>query len=129
MKDLAPSAAVAGGAMLGANLRFVVANWAVDRWGPDFPYGTLLINVSGAFVIGVVLALATYRLSLEPLWRLFFVTGLLGGYTTFSSYTWEALLLAQTGAWTRAAVYVVGSNAVGLLGVWLGAGLARLLPL
>jgi CrcB protein len=95
-----------------------VANWATDRWGADFPYGKFLINVTGAFVIGVFLALITDRLSVNPLWRLFFATGFLGGYTTFSSYTCEALLLAETGAWMRAGAYVLGSNAVGLIGVW-----------
>jgi fluoride exporter len=122
-------ASIAVGAVLGANLRFVVGNWAADRFGGDFPYGTLLINVSGAFVIGIFLALVTDRLSVDPLWRLFFVTGFLGGYTTFSTYTWEALVLAQTGAWMRAGLYVLGSNAVALFGVWLGASLTRILPL
>jgi fluoride exporter len=122
-------ASVAVGAMLGANLRFVVGNSVADRWGTDFPYGTFAINVSGAFVIGVFLAFVTDRVGINPLWRLFFATGFLGGYTTFSSYTWEALLLAQGGAWLRAAAYVLGSNAVGQLGVWLGASIARLMPL
>jgi fluoride exporter len=122
-------ASIAVGAMIGANLRFVVGNWAADRFGGDFPYGTLLINVTGAFVIGIFLALATDRLSVDPLWRLFFATGLLGGYTTFSAYAWEALVLAQTGAWMRAGLYVLGSNAVALFGVWLGASLTRILPL
>ena len=80
-------ASISVGAMLGANLRYVVANWAADRWGGDFPYGTFLINVTGAFVIGVFLALITDRLTVNPLWRLFYATGFLGGYTTFSSYT------------------------------------------
>ena len=74
-------ASIAVGAMLGANLRYVVANWATDRWGADFPYGTFLINVTGAFVIGVFLALISDRLTVNPLWRLFFATGFLGGYT------------------------------------------------
>jgi CrcB protein len=122
-------ASVAIGAMLGANLRFVVSNSVADRWGTDFPYGTLLINISGAFVIGIFLALLTDRVAINPLWRLFFATGFLGGYTTFSSYAWEALSLAQSGEWLRAGAYVLGSNAVGLLGVWLGASLSKLLPL
>lgn len=111
--------------MLGANLRFIVGNWAADRWGPEFPYGTFLVNISGAFVIGVFLGLLATRVGVNPLWRLFFVTGFLGGYTTFSSYAWEALSLAQGGDWTRAAAYVLGSNAIGLFGVWLGATLAQ----
>ena len=121
--------AVAVGAMLGAVLRFVVTNWATEHIGPDWPYGTFLINVSGAFAIGVFLALlATKGSGVSPLVRLFLATGFLGGYTTFSSYAWEALLLAEAGAWVKAVIYVGGSNVVGLLGVWLGAALARLLP-
>jgi len=120
--------AVGIGAFLGANLRFVVGTWAAERFGVDFPYGTFIVNVSGAFAVGMVLAFMGERLGLSPLWRLFFVTGFLGGYTTFSSYAWEALVLAEGGAWVRAAVYVVGSNVVGFIGVWLGAMLARLIP-
>ena len=121
--------AIAVGAMLGANLRFVVGNWAADRWGADFPYGTFLINVSGAFAIGLLLSFIGERVGVSPLWRLFFATGFLGGYTTFSSYTWEALTLAQDGEWLGAAAYILGSNVLGLIGVWLGATLARLVPL
>ena len=121
--------AIAVGAMLGANLRFVVGNWAADRWGADFPYGTFLINVSGAFAIGLLLSFIGERVGVSPLWRLFFATGFLGGYTTFSSYTWEALTLAQDGEWLGAAAYILGSNVLGLIGVWLGATLARLAPL
>ncbi len=117
--------AVAAGAVIGANLRFVVGTWAAEHWGADFPYGTLIVNVSGAFVIGVFLSLLGERIDVHPLWRLFFATGLLGGYTTFSSYAWEALTLAQDGALLRAAVYIIASNLVGLLGVWLGAILGR----
>ena len=121
--------AIAVGAMLGANLRFVVGNWAADRWGADFPYGTFLINVSGAFAIGLLLSFIGERVGVSPLWRLFFATGFLGGYTTFSSYTWEALSLAQDGEWLGAAAYILGSNVLGFVGVWLGATLARLVPL
>ena len=65
-----------------------MANWATDRWGADLPYGTFLINVTRASVIP---ALMIDRLTVNPLWRLFYATGFLGGYTTFSSYAWEAL--------------------------------------
>lgn len=119
---------IAAGAMLGANLRFVIGNWAADRLGPAFPYGTFVVNLSGAFIIGLFLAVLANRAGINPLWRLFFATGFLGGYTTFSSYTWEALTLAQGGEWMWAAAYVLGSNAIGLLGVWLGATLAQILP-
>src|SRR4030081_2465071 len=94
--------AVALGAMLGANLRFIVGIWANERWGTDFPFGTLIVNISGAFAVGIVLAYLGERSDVSPLWRLFFVTGFLGGYTTFSAYAWETLVLAEQGAFFRA---------------------------
>ncbi len=112
--------------MLGANVRFLVSAWAIERWGADFPYGTFIVNVTGAFAVGIVLAFLSERLDVSPLWRLFFVTGFLGGYTTFSAYAWEALSLAEQGALLRAGAYIVGSNVLGFAGVWLGATLARL---
>lgn len=122
-EDIARFAAIGVGAVLGANLRYAIANGVADRWGAEFPYGTLLINVSGAFVIGVFLALVTSRTEVNPLWRLFFATGFLGGYTTFSSYAWEALALGRDGAWRSALLYVGGSNVLGLIGVWVGSSL------
>ena len=119
--------AVAVGAMLGANLRYMVMIWSIDRWGTDFPFGTFIVNVSGAFAIGVILAYLGERLEISLLWRLFFVTGFLGGYTTFSTYAWEGLILAEQGDWLRAGAYVMGSNVLGFAGVWLGATLARLI--
>jgi CrcB protein len=120
--------AVGVGAVLGANLRFVVTNWTAEQWGAEFPYGTLVINISGAFVIGVFLGVLSSRTEVNPLLRLFFATGFLGGYTTFSSFAWEALTLAEGGAWASTVLYVGGSNTLGFLGVWLGSTLARLLP-
>jgi CrcB protein len=113
--------AVGLGALLGANLRYILSSWIANRFGADFPYGTFLINVSGAFVIGLLLAAALFRAGVHPNLRLFAITGFLGGYTTFSSYTWEALTLADDRAWLRFALYVLGSNLIGLLGVWAGA--------
>lgn len=118
--------AVGIGAFLGANLRFIVGGWAVDQFGLDFPVGTLIVNVSGAFAIGVILAFLGERAGLSPLWRLFFVTGFLGGYTTFSTYAWEFLTLLELGNLVPAAVYVFGSNLIGFAGVWIGARLGRL---
>ena len=112
--------AVGLGALLGANLRYIVSSWMADRFGAEFPYGTFVINVSGAFIIGLLLAAALFRAGVHPTLRLFAITGFLGGYTTFSSYAWEALTLADNRAWLQFAAYVLGSNAIGLLGVWAG---------
>src|SRR5262245_57177077 len=76
---------IALGAAVGANLRYAISIWVARQWGTAFPYGTLLINVSGSFAIGVVMVLLTTRFNQGETWRLVLVTGLLGGFTTFSS--------------------------------------------
>jgi CrcB protein len=117
--------AVALGAAVGANLRYGLSLWAAQRWGAAFPYGTLLINVSGSFLIGLLLVLATSRITLSEPARLLLVTGLLGGFTTFSSFSYETFSLMLSGNLREAALYMLGSVALGLLGVVLGAGLPR----
>jgi CrcB protein len=115
--------------MLGANLLFVIGIWSAERFGAEFPYGTLIVNVSGAFAIGVLLAFVSERVGIDPLWRIFLATGFLGGYTTFSSYTFEAVALVRAGEWGRGAWYVLGSNGLGLAACFAGIVLARLLTL
>jgi fluoride exporter len=117
--------AVAVGAAVGANLRYLISLWAAQRLGAAFPYGTLIINVVGCLVIGVLLTLAAYRLTLSEPIRLLLVTGLLGGFTTFSSFGWETYALIVAGDWRAAGLYVAGSVVLGLLGVFLGAGIGR----
>jgi CrcB protein len=113
------------GAFLGANLRYALGTWIVDRLGSGFPFHTLLINVSGSLAIGVLLSLLTERYVLDPAWRLLLVVGFLGGYTTFSTYTFEALALAEAGEWLPAGWYILGSNGLGLVAVYGGVLLAR----
>lgn len=110
---------IALGAAVGANLRYGVSLWAAAHLGATFPYGTLLINVAGSFVIGLVMAVSTqFRPMSEPL-RLLVVTGLLGGFTTFSSLSYEAYSLLAQGNWPLALAYCAGSVLLGLLGVAL----------
>lgn len=113
------------GGFLGANARYALGVWIVDRLGAAFPLHTLVINLSGSLAIGAILVLLTERLVADPAWRLFLVVGFLGGYTTFSSYTFEALELARDGEWLAAAGYVLGSNVLGLAATYLGMVLAR----
>src|SRR5829696_8698989 len=108
------------GGILGANTRYVVTVYVAERLGTAFPYGTLLINVSGSLVIGFFLTLATERFSIDPAWRLFFATGFLGAYTTFSSYTFEAAQLMRDGAYGLALLYLFGSVLAGMIGVFVG---------
>lgn len=120
-----PFLVIALGAVLGANLRYLIGLYAAQQFGTAFPYGTLFINVTGSFVIGLFLTLAAERLAIGPLWRLFFATGFLGAYTTFSSYTYEAAVLLRAGAFGPAALYLLGSVAGGMLGVLAGIAIAE----
>jgi fluoride exporter len=113
------------GGFAGANTRYWLGRGIAGWLGAGFPWNTFVINVTGSFAIGVLLTLLTGRLVADPAWRLLLVVGFLGGYTTFSSYTFEALALAEQGLWLRALLYVLVSNGLGLLAVFLGAILAR----
>ena len=113
------------GGFVGANLRYLVQGWAAERWGSHFPFGTLLANVSGAFVLAFFLTLVTERVALAPHWRLFLAVGMLGGYTTFSSLAFETLTLTGAGFWLHGVANVVGSLLLGLLAALLGSALAR----
>jgi CrcB protein len=115
-----PFLAISLGGVLGANARYLVTVYVAERLGTAFPYGTFIINVSGSLVIGFFLTLVTERYSVDPIWRLFFATGFLGAYTTFSSYTFEAAQLARDGAYGLALLYLVGSVVVGTIGVFAG---------
>jgi CrcB protein len=91
----------------------------------SYPLHTLLINVTGSFVLGALLVVLNDDLTLDPAWRLFLVVGYLGGHTTLSGYTFEALALLSEGAWVRAAGYMLGSNGLGLAEVDLGVVMGR----
>ncbi|MCI0398718.1 MAG: fluoride efflux transporter CrcB [Chloroflexi bacterium] len=114
------------GAALGANARYLVGIWAANRLGADFPYGTLIVNISGSFLLGFILTLASERLSISPETRLLLAVGFLGSYTTFSSYTVESLNLLRNGTLWSGLLNVFSNNLVGLASAFLGAYLARL---
>ncbi|HEU0164184.1 MAG TPA: fluoride efflux transporter CrcB [Thermomicrobiales bacterium] len=113
------------GGFVGANLRYILGRIISDRWGSSFPYGTFVINVTGAFVIGILMVILTERTVADPLWRQLTVVGFLGGYTTFSSYTWEAVQLFDDGRWGPGLGYLIGSNLLGLLACAAGMIIAR----
>ncbi len=115
------------GGAIGAAVRYVLGIWIIGRMGASFPWNTMVVNISGGLAIGISLTLLTERIIADPAWRLLLVVGFLGGYTTFSSYTFEALALLEAGAWFSAAWYVLGSNGLGLLATYLGIVLARVL--
>jgi fluoride exporter len=118
---------IGAGAFLGANLRYLLQTWTASRWDPDFPYGTLIINVSGSLILGFFITFATQRVAVSPEWRLFIAVGLLGGYTTFSSFSVETLNMLQMGRLLPAMLYMTGNVALGLAAAYLGIVVARAL--
>ena len=115
------------GGFLGANARYLVQQAAASRWGTSFPYGTLIANVLGSFIIAFFLTLAVERLSISTEMRLFVAVGFLGGFTTFSSYAYETFLLFEQGRGLAAGLNLLTNLVVGMSFVVLGVVLARML--
>jgi CrcB protein len=113
------------GAVVGANARYWLGLWAAQRWGVGFPFGTLLINLSGSLLLGFFLTLATERMLLDPRLRLLLAVGFLGAYTTFSTYTFESFELLSQGQWLAGLANLIGGSLAGLLAAGLGVLLAR----
>jgi len=117
---LGPHLAIGLGGLLGANARYWMGRWAAGWWGTAFPWGTLLINVTGAFVLGFYLTLATERFTGRATTRLVVATGFLGAYTTFSTFSYETLTLLRDGSALHAFAYAAGSLLLGLAAVVAG---------
>jgi len=118
---------IAVGAVLGALLRYWLGDWAAQRFGTAFPYGNLIINLTGSFILGLFMALVTDRFLVSPEWRLFIAIGFLGSYTTFSSYAYESLNLIMTGQGTLGLLNLFGSSFLGGLAVFAGILIGRLI--
>jgi fluoride exporter len=120
---------IALGSALGGLARHWCTMMATAWFGVAFPWGTLFINVIGSFVIGLFFALTgpggRFDVPLDA--RLFVMTGICGGYTTFSAFSLQTLSLFQDGAWLRGAAYILASVALCLIAVWVGYALAELI--
>ena len=114
---------IAAGGAIGTLLRFIISGLIATRFGETFPWGTLIVNVSGCFVIGffAVMTGPDGRLLVSGGTRQFVMIGICGGYTTFSSFSIQTLNLMRDGEWLYAGGNVVGSVMLCLLFVWLGA--------
>lgn len=116
---------VAVGGSIGATTRYLVSTWAADKFGTNFPYGTLIVNVVGCFIIGAFMTLATERMIVSPYWRLLITVGFVGGLTTFSSYSYETLKLLQEADIMMAMSNLLANLILGFFGTWLGISAAR----
>jgi CrcB protein len=117
--------AVGAGGALGAIARYLLGG-VVQRLMPGFfPYGTFVVNLVGCLVFGLVIGLAESRVALGPLGRAFILIGVLGGFTTFSSFTFETFELIRGGQMSQALANVAGQVILGFIGLWAGFGLGR----
>jgi fluoride exporter len=113
------------GGFAGANLRYWVAGWAAQRLGQSFPWGTLIINVSGSLLLAVFLGWSLQHIGMDPRMRLLVIFGFFGAYTTFSTYANESVLMLETGDWLGVLGNVVGMNLLCLAGALVGLAIGR----
>ena len=117
---------VAAGGAIGAGLRHLVSRASLRVFGPDFPWGTMIVNVAGSLAMGVLAALLMHRMQGEwSRWAPFLMTGVLGGFTTFSAFSLDALTLAERGRTLAAAAYIGGSVVLAVGALALGLALGR----
>lgn len=117
---------VAAGGSIGAVSRYLVSTWAAERFGASFPYGTLIVNVVGCFIIGIFMTMTTERFIINPYWRLLITVGFVGGLTTFSSFSYETFRLLEDADMMMAFYNIALNLALGFFATWLGIGAARL---
>ncbi|WP_331345204.1 fluoride efflux transporter CrcB [Cellvibrio sp. UBA7661] len=117
--------AIALGGALGSVLRFAAVGYLTPLLGIRFPLGTFIVNIVGSFLIGVAYVLLVEKTTLSAEWRLFFITGVLGGFTTFSAFSLEIFQLWQSGYVLNALIYASSSVIVGLLMAFTGMALTQ----
>jgi CrcB protein len=113
------------GGFMGANVRYFVSTFVAKNLDPALPWGTLIVNVTGSFVIGMFLVWTTERILTDPGYRLLVAVGFCGAYTTFSSYAFETVRLMEQGHFLSATGNFLANNLLAVLGVLAGIALAR----
>lgn len=115
------------GAVLGANARYFLSRWGARSLSPSFPYGTLIINITGSLILGFFLIWTTERVLADPKWRFLVAIGFCGSYTTFSSFAFESMYFFEQGQWGLFALNVLANNLLCLTACLGGMALARAL--
>ena len=125
--NYAVMAAVAVGGAIGSVARYLMAGWVQSAAWDGFPYGIFMVNISGGFIMGLLVELMALKWSVSLEMRAFLTTGILGGYTTFSTFSLDSALLIQRGSYVSAATYIVGSAALSILALFAGLWAVRTL--
>jgi CrcB protein len=118
---------ISAGAIVGANARWIISRYVAKVISPVFPYGTLVINVSGSFIVGFFLIWTTERVLVDPRWRLLIVVGFCGAFTTFSSFAFETMAYFEQGQWLLMAANFLSNNVICLAAALAGMALARVI--
>ncbi len=116
---------IAAGGAVGAVLRYLVMSWVSRIWGHEFPIATLLVNVLGCFILGILVEMMALRWPLGDVMRAFLVVGIMGGFTTFSAFSLDVVVLAERGQMMAAFGYIMASVVLAVGGFWLGLALMR----
>ena len=116
---------VAAGGAVGSVLRYLVGLWTLRSFGPSFPWGTLTVNITRSFLIGVFAEVIARKFGASAEMRVFLITGILGGYTTFSAFSLDAITLVERGEPVTALIYVASSVVLSALAVFAGLALMR----
>jgi fluoride exporter len=119
---------IALGGALGSMLRYFIGSTMAERFGVRFPFGTLIVNISACFLIGLTLEYLNHHAGLSPAWRFLIPIGFIGGFSTFSTFEWETWASFTSGAFWIAIAYVAASIVAGLIAVGAGVATARTLP-
>ena len=115
------------GGAIGSLFRYYVGLWALRLMGPHFPWGTLTVNIVGCFLIGLLAEMISRRFNASPELWLLLITGFLGGFTTFSAFSLDAISLFERGAIASAAIYMVASVGLSMAAVFAGLAVTRAL--
>ena len=118
---------VAMGGAIGAAGRYVVATHALRLMGPGFPWGTLAVNIVGSLVMGLLAGAFAYRFHVSPEIRMFLMTGILGGFTTFSAFSLDVSVLVERKDFMLAAGYIIGSVSLAVIALFIGLKIARMI--
>jgi CrcB protein len=117
--------AIAAGGAVGSLLRYFVAAQVQSAVSPGFPWGIFVVNITGGFIMGVIVELGALKMSFTPELRAFLTVGILGGYTTFSTFSLDSALLIERGDYFGAATYIVGSAVLSIVALFAGLWVVR----
>ncbi|MDK2981305.1 MAG: fluoride exporter [Chloroflexota bacterium] len=114
------------GAVLGANMRYLLNGWVINKLGSAYPHSTFIINFTGSLLLGFFLSAAAKHPILNPRWNLFIGIGFLGAFTTFSTYVYESFTLLYQGQWALGLLNIFNSTVLGIIAIAIGFFLGKL---